>query len=133
MLNKPRLDMIEQTSQLLAGEKFPANQQCELIFGPNSKVCPFPITVSIYGQQVDQVSGMARKKPIRIHILAHFVDRNTNSNSSSFPPPHSSFECINLLTILIKRLLHFYLVCFFFFGVFLFKIWFLILHIFFII
>lgn len=56
MLNKPHLDMIETTSQLLAGEKFPADQQCELIFGPNSKVCPFTVTVSIFGQEVDQVS-----------------------------------------------------------------------------
>lgn len=78
MLDKPRLDMIETTSPLLAGEKFPADQQCELIFGANSKVCPFQITVSIYGQQVDQVSGMAHKKPIRIQILAPFVDSFPN-------------------------------------------------------
>ena len=95
MLNKPHLDMIETTSQLLAGEKFPANQQCELIFGPNSKVCPFtvtvstfksneisknmhlshfhyyvPLQVSIFGQEVDQVSEWndTRKQQILIRI-----------------------------------------------------------------
>lgn len=57
MLNKPHHDMIETSNQLLAGEKFPANQQCELVFGPNSKVCPFTVTVSIFGQQIDQVSA----------------------------------------------------------------------------
>lgn len=64
MLNKPRNDMIETSPQILAGEKFPADQQCELAFGPNTKVCPFSITVSIFGQKVDQVSGMTRKKQI---------------------------------------------------------------------
>ncbi|XP_031637497.1 A disintegrin and metalloproteinase with thrombospondin motifs 9 isoform X2 [Contarinia nasturtii] len=54
MLNKPRNDMIETSPQILAGEKFPADQQCELAFGPNTKVCPFSITVSILGQKVDQ-------------------------------------------------------------------------------
>lgn len=48
--------MIESTS-LLAGEKFSANQQCALVFGPNSIVCPFTVTVSMSGQQVAQVSG----------------------------------------------------------------------------
>lgn len=74
MLNKPRHDLIETSSPLLAGERFPADQQCELIFGPNSKVCPFTVTVSIFGQQVDQVSGMTRKQQILIHINAHLVD-----------------------------------------------------------
>ncbi|XP_055309435.1 A disintegrin and metalloproteinase with thrombospondin motifs 9-like isoform X3 [Sitodiplosis mosellana] len=54
MLNKPRHDMIESSPQLLAGERFPADQQCELAFGPNTKVCPFSITVSILGRKVDQ-------------------------------------------------------------------------------
>lgn len=67
MLNKPHLDMIETTSQLLAGEKFPADKQCELIFGSNSKVCPFTVTVSIFGQEVDQVSGMTRKQHIYLY------------------------------------------------------------------
>lgn len=57
MLNKPTHDLIETTSPLLAGEKFSANQQCELVFGANSKVCPFTVTVSMSGQQVAQVSG----------------------------------------------------------------------------
>lgn len=57
MLNKPRNDLIESSSQLLAGEKFSANQQCELVFGANSKVCPFTVTVSMLGQKIDSVSG----------------------------------------------------------------------------
>lgn len=57
MLNKPQHDMIETTSPLLAGENFPANEQCELVFGANSTVCPFTVTVSMSGQQVAQVSG----------------------------------------------------------------------------
>lgn len=61
MLDKPDHDMIETSSQLLAGEKFPANQQCELVFGPNSKVCPFTVTVSMLGQQIDQVGGGTRQ------------------------------------------------------------------------
>lgn len=64
MLNKPHLDMIETTSQLLAGEKFPANQQCELIFGPNSKVCPFTVTVSsneYYIEKYTQIQKYRRK------------------------------------------------------------------------
>lgn len=83
MLNKPRHDMIETSSQLLAGEKFPADKQCELIFGPESKVCPFTVTVSIFGQEVDQVSGMTRKQQILIHIFAHHVDKNLYLNLSS--------------------------------------------------
>lgn len=71
MLNKPRVDMIETSPQLLAGEKFPANQQCELIFGPNSKVCPFNVTVSIFGHEVDQVSGMTRKQKILLYTVLH--------------------------------------------------------------
>lgn len=46
MLNKPQHDMIEpsSTSQLLAGEKFSANQQCELVFGAESKVCSYMVS-----------------------------------------------------------------------------------------
>lgn len=44
MLDKPIHDMIEPTSgQLLAGEKFSANQQCELVFGAGSKVCSYMV------------------------------------------------------------------------------------------
>lgn len=71
MLNKPHLDMIETTSPLLAGEKFPANQQCELIFGPNSKVCPFTVTVSKYEkkQTANELKKMDYSKRVILSIF----------------------------------------------------------------
>lgn len=47
MLDKPRHDMIEPSSsnQILAGEKFTANAQCELVFGPESKVCSYMVSL----------------------------------------------------------------------------------------
>lgn len=43
MLDKPRHDMITVEEQL-AGEKFSANDQCELVFGPGSKVCSYMVS-----------------------------------------------------------------------------------------
>lgn len=61
MLDKPKHDLIESKSRELAGERFSADKQCELIFGPGSNVCPFTVTVSMQGRKVESVSGMARK------------------------------------------------------------------------
>lgn len=57
MLDKPKHDLIESTSHLLAGEKFSANKQCELIFGEGTKNCPFTVTVSMHGRNYESVSG----------------------------------------------------------------------------
>ena len=47
MLDKPKKDMIEPASRRLAGEKFSADEQCKLVFGPESKVCSYMVTISI--------------------------------------------------------------------------------------
>lgn len=46
MLNKPERDMIEPSSgnAVLAGEKFTDNQQCELVFGPGTKICSYMVS-----------------------------------------------------------------------------------------
>ncbi|XP_055713479.1 A disintegrin and metalloproteinase with thrombospondin motifs 20 isoform X2 [Phlebotomus papatasi] len=51
MLNKPERDMIEPSSgnAMLAGEKFTDNQQCELVFGPGTKICSYmPVCNSLW-------------------------------------------------------------------------------------
>lgn len=56
MLDKPRHDMIEPSSsamQLLAGEKFTGNEQCELVFGPGSKVCSYMVSWIVYIPDLD--------------------------------------------------------------------------------
>lgn len=70
MLDKPKHDLIDSKSRELAGERFSADKQCELIFGPGSNVCPFTVTVSMLGRNVESVSGMARKlHKYSIHFL----------------------------------------------------------------
>lgn len=46
MLDEPRHDMIKtsSSSNMLAGEKFSANEQCELVFGPGSPICPYMVS-----------------------------------------------------------------------------------------
>lgn len=46
MRNKPQHVMIEPPShnQLLAGEKFTSDQQCQLVFGPYSKICTYMVS-----------------------------------------------------------------------------------------
>lgn len=43
MLDKPKKDMIEVDSRRLAGEKFSADEQCKLVFGPESRVCSYMV------------------------------------------------------------------------------------------
>lgn len=43
MLDKPKKDMIEVASRRLAGEKFSADEQCKLVFGPESRVCSYMV------------------------------------------------------------------------------------------
>lgn len=45
LLDKPKRDMIEPSSanSRLAGEKFTDDQQCELVFGPSSKICSYMV------------------------------------------------------------------------------------------
>lgn len=43
MLDKPKKDMIEVGSRRLAGEKFSADEQCKLVFGPESRVCSYMV------------------------------------------------------------------------------------------
>lgn len=71
MLDKPKHDLIDSKSRELAGERFSANKQCELIFGPGSNVCPFTVSVSMLGRKVDSVSGMARSTQILYHLLSY--------------------------------------------------------------
>lgn len=49
MLDKPRHDMIQasSSSHLLAGEKFSADQQCELVFGAGTPVCPYMVGINM--------------------------------------------------------------------------------------
>ncbi|XP_059608561.1 A disintegrin and metalloproteinase with thrombospondin motifs 20 isoform X2 [Phlebotomus argentipes] len=60
MLNKPERDMIEPNSAhaKLAGEKFTDDQQCELVFGPGTKICSYmPVCTSLWctaGEMDDQ-------------------------------------------------------------------------------
>lgn len=70
MLDKPKHDMIESTSHLLAGEKFSANKQCELIFGEGTKNCPFTVTVSMHGRNYESVSG-CRHASSRVFTLTN--------------------------------------------------------------
>lgn len=43
LLDKPTKDLIEKSTAntRLAGEKFTDNQQCELVFGPGSRICSY--------------------------------------------------------------------------------------------
>lgn len=42
MLDKPQRDLIDKmNNEVLAGEKFTGNQQCELVFGAESKICSY--------------------------------------------------------------------------------------------
>jgi len=52
MLDKPEHDMIEPTSvdTILAGEKFTKDQQCELVFGPGSKICSYMVNKKLINQ-----------------------------------------------------------------------------------
>lgn len=70
MLDKPKHDMIESSSHLLAGEKFSANKQCELIFGEGTKNCPFTVTVSMHGRNYESVSG-CRHASSRVFTLTN--------------------------------------------------------------
>uniref|UniRef100_A0A6B2E840 Putativedisintegrin and metalloproteinase with thrombospondin motifs 9 n=1 Tax=Phlebotomus kandelakii TaxID=1109342 RepID=A0A6B2E840_9DIPT len=60
MLNKPERDMIKPNSAhaKLAGEKFTDDQQCELVFGPGTKICSYmPVCTSLWctaGEMDDQ-------------------------------------------------------------------------------
>ncbi|GAB0092696.1 A disintegrin and metalloproteinase with thrombospondin motifs 9 [Sergentomyia squamirostris] len=57
MLNKPERDMIEPSTGYItqAGEKFTDNQQCELVFGPGTKICSYmPKCSSLWCTVVDQ-------------------------------------------------------------------------------
>lgn len=47
MLDKPKKDMIEVASRRLAGEKFSADEQCKLVFGPESRVCSYMVIIWI--------------------------------------------------------------------------------------
>lgn len=47
MLDKPKKDMIEPASRRLAGEKFSADEQCKLVFGPESRVCSYMVNTGI--------------------------------------------------------------------------------------
>lgn len=48
MLNKPDKDYLLnlRDEELLAGEKFEANEQCRLVFGSSSTVCPYMVLYS---------------------------------------------------------------------------------------
>uniref|UniRef100_A0A336JY65 CSON006040 protein n=1 Tax=Culicoides sonorensis TaxID=179676 RepID=A0A336JY65_CULSO len=53
--NKPKEDMMDTPDKnLLAGEKFTNNQQCELAVGPNSKICSYmPVCTRLWCTQID--------------------------------------------------------------------------------
>lgn len=47
MLDKPELNMMPKShnEEKLAGEKFTADMQCKLIFGPESAVCTYMVNI----------------------------------------------------------------------------------------
>lgn len=49
MLNKPDKDYLLnlRDEELLAGEKFEANEQCQLVFGSGSTVCSYMVVCSL--------------------------------------------------------------------------------------
>lgn len=48
MLNTPKHGVIEPNTgnSQLAGEKFNQHQQCELVYGPGSKICSYMVSSS---------------------------------------------------------------------------------------
>ncbi|KAJ6633267.1 A disintegrin and metalloproteinase with thrombospondin motifs 9 [Pseudolycoriella hygida] len=58
MLDKPKKDMIEVASRRLAGEKFSADEQCKLVFGPESRVCSYmPTCARLWCGSDDDAEG----------------------------------------------------------------------------
>lgn len=75
MLDKPRHDMIEpaSTSQLLAGEIFSANQQCELVFGAESKVCSYMVSASDISIQLKLHSNSLKNNNVAATMWSSMV------------------------------------------------------------
>lgn len=45
MLNKPTHTLKDQNwPSVMAGEKFPRDEQCKLVFGPNSRICTYMVS-----------------------------------------------------------------------------------------
>lgn len=60
MLNIPERDMIDPSSSF-AGEKFSADNQCQLIFGPSSRLCSYmPKCARLWCAQSDNDSDGCR-------------------------------------------------------------------------